>query len=510
MMNTWAALLHEAHRVHVEQTAVITDAGALTYAQVREDAHRAAAWLHAAGLKAGDRVVLAFDNRPEMVALERALAWWGFVRVAVSARLHPKEIAYIVDDCAAAAVFCEPRLAEGVRARGIVLVASARCEAAPHTLADVFTQGAQLQAPPRAHIEPQALCSLMYTSGTTGRPKGAMNTHGAWHAMATNLRAILPPVGPGDVLLHAAPMSHFSGSVSSAYAASGAAIATLARFDPRCVVEQVKKVRATCMPMVPTMLNDLVRAMKDSGARMPAHLNVIPYGGSPIATRALIDARAALGPVLLQIYGASEALIPVTSLSPQAHAAGDREAQRLASAGVPHPRVALRLDDAVDGVGEICVRGANVTHGYWNRPAETADVLDDHGWYRTGDLGRIDEDGHVAIVGRKREMLISGGFNIYPAEVERVIADLDGVREVAVVGAPHPRWGEAVSAYIVREQGAPLTEQDVIDGCLAQLASYKKPLHVAFVDALPRTTTGKVDKLTLKDSAQRENKVEPA
>jgi acyl-CoA synthetase (AMP-forming)/AMP-acid ligase II len=501
-MNTWAALLHEAHRAHADQAAVITDTGALTYAQVLEDAHRAAAWLHAAGLEAGARVVLALDNRPEMVALERALALWGFVRVAVSARLHPKEIAYIVDDCAAAAVFCEPRLAPGVRARDIVLVSSTACEAAPHTLADVFAQGARMQTPSPPRIEPQALCSLMYTSGTTGRPKGAMNTHGAWHAMATNLLDILPPAGPGDVLLHAAPMSHFSGSVSSAFLASGAAIAMLARFDPRTAGQEARRVGATCMPLVPTMLNDLTRALKDGGEPMPSSLKVIPYGGSPIATRALADARATLGPVLLQIYGASEALIPVTSLSADGHAPGSNEAHRLASAGVPHPAVAVRIADPVDGIGEICVRGANVMSGYWDKPAESANVLDASGWYRSGDLGRMDDDGRVAIVGRRREMLISGGFNIYPAEVERVIADLRGVREVAVVGAPHPRWGEAVSAYIVREPGAAVSAQDIVDGCLAQLASYKKPLHIEFVDALPRTTTGKIDKLTLGRSAQ--------
>jgi acyl-CoA synthetase (AMP-forming)/AMP-acid ligase II len=502
---TWAALLHAAHGVHADQRAVLTHDGALTYAQLLEQARHAAAWLHAKGLKKGDRVVLALENRPEMIALERALALWGLVRVAVSARLHPKEIGFIVDDARAAAVFCEPRLAEGLR--DAMLVPSDR-------LADVFAEGAQLPVPVQPRIDAGDLCSLMYTSGTTGRPKGAMNTHGAWFAMASNLLDILPVAGPGDVLLHAAPMSHFSGSVSSAYLATGAAVATLARFDPHTVGAAARRVGATCMPLVPTMLNDLVRALKDGGEPLPASLKVVPYGGSPIATRALADARAALGPVLLQIYGASEALIPVTSLSTDGHAQGSNEAHRLASAGAAHPAVEVRIADPVDGIGEICVRGANVMSGYWGKPAESADALDAAGWYRSGDLGRIDADGRVAIVGRQREMLISGGFNIYPAEVERVIADLDGVREVAVVGAPHPRWGEAVSAYIVREAGARLDEKDIVDGCLAQLASYKKPLHIEFVDALPRTTTGKIDKLTLGRTAQTRaardgNEVEP-
>lgn len=497
---TWAALLLCAHRRYKDARAVLTDDGALTYAQVFDRACRVAAWLHKAGAQAGDRVILAMENRPEVVVLERALALWGWVRVAVSARLHAKEIDYIAADCEARFVFCETRLAADFNGSATV-VSVEPCAAAQYVLDDIFSDDVQLPVPPLPAIGPDDLCSLMYTSGTTGRPKGAMNTHRAWHAMASNLAAILPPIGPGDVLLHLAPMSHFSGSIASAYAAAGAMIATERHFTPADAPLQAAHVGATCIPLVPTMLNDLTRALRETGRSMPRGLKVVPYGGSSIAPRALIEARAVLGEVLMQIYGASEALVPVTSLSIEEHASGPDDPQRLATAGRPHPAIELRLSNVTDGVGEICVRGANVMTGYWGHPQQTAEVLDADGWYCTGDLGRFDVDGRVGIVGRKREMLISGGFNIYPAEIERVIAGVPGVAEVAVIGVPHARWGEAVKAYVVSEPGAAIGERDVIDSCLAELGSYKKPLWVEFVAALPRTSTGKVDKRSLAEQS---------
>lgn len=502
-MPTWAALLTRAHQQHANAPAVLTDDAVLTYAEVLGRAECVAAWLFEAGATPGDRVILALENRPEVVAIERALALWGLVRVALSARLHPREIDYIAADCGARFILCESRLATELHVSATVIAAQA-CDGARHVLDDLFVAGARLPVPPRPTIGPDDLCSLMYTSGTTGRPKGAMNTQRAWHAMATHLTRIFPPIGPGDVLLHLAPMSHFSGSISSAYAAAGAAISTERRFVPAEVPAQVARVGATCIPLVPTMLNDLIRTLRETGQRVPDSLRVVPYGGASIAPRALMQARVALDGVLMQIYGSSEALVPVTSLSIAEHAPGPDDPSRLASAGRPYPGIDLRLADEIEGVGEICVRGDNVMTGYWGNPSQTAEVLSADGWYRTGDLGRFDEAGRISIVGRRREMLISGGFNIYPAEIERVIAGVPGVAEVAVIGVPHPRWGEAVRAYVVAEPGATLTEHDIVEGCLAELSSYKKPLSVEFLADLPRTSTGKVDKRSLIESETRE------
>lgn len=501
---TWASLLHTAHMRYAQERAVLSKTGWMSYDDVYTGATRVAAWLHRFGLPKGARVILALDNRPEVVVIERALALWGWIRVAVSARLHAREIEYIAADCQASVVVCEARIADDLQADALVISAEPGV-AASVSVSDLFQD--QGEPPPPPEISPDDVMSLMYTSGTTGRPKGAINTHRSWHAMATNLLAILPSVEPGDVLLHAAPMSHFSGSVSSAYMVSGAAIATLSRFSPKAMVHEAIRVGATCIPLVPTMLNDLVQAYKGQSETCLPGLRVLPYGGSSISVSTLISARKLLGDVLLQMYGSSEALVPVTSLSIEDHASGTDEIGRLGTAGTPFPGIQVRLENQIDGVGEICIRGANVMAGYWGRPQTTSEVLSAQGWYASGDLGILDESGRVRIVDRKRDVVISGGFNVYPAEVERVIAGLAEVAEVAVIGTAHPRWGESVKALIVLKPGARVTAEEVSAVCLTQLASYKKPLSVEFVAALPKTSTGKVDKRSLREADKRGKQV---
>ncbi|QKJ88654.1 AMP-dependent synthetase and ligase [Paramixta manurensis] len=487
---SWAALLWQAHRQYALQPAVRWPGGGWSWDEVMTHARGVAAWLHHLGVRKGDRVVIALENRPEVVCIERALALWGAVRVATGARLHPHEISYIAQDCNARVTIVENRLLPSLNVPGAIIAAEPCAEAA-YSLPELFST-APLPCPPTPKIVGSDLCSLMYTSGTTGRPKGAMNSHRAWHAMATQLRALLPSPGPGDVLLHAAPMSHFSGSVAAGYIAAGAALATLRQWQPAQLAADADAVGATCVPLVPTMLHDLLDALRH-GAPAP-QLRVLPYGGSPVSARLLTEAHARLGAVLQQFYGASEALIPLTSLSIAEHTINDA---RLTSAGQPHAGVEIMLLTPRDSGGEICVRGANVMLGYWNNPAATAAAIDAEGWYHTGDIGRFDAQGRLHIVGRQREMLISGGFNIYPAELERVIANLPGVAKVCVLGIPHPRWGEAVKAIIVPEPGYCLSEEEIINGCTAELARYKKPQQIEFVSELPLTGTGKVDKVRL-------------
>jgi acyl-CoA synthetase (AMP-forming)/AMP-acid ligase II len=492
---TWAALLHAAHTSHSSATALLTPNGALTHAEVLAAAAKVAASFAALDVPRGARVVLALDNRPEMVVVERALALWGWTRVAVSPRLHPEEVDYIAHDCQASVVICEAHIAAVSKARALIVSAEPH-PAASRDLGSLMDGGHA--APPFPRIGPDELASLMYTSGTTGRPKGAMNTHRAWFAMARHMQDLLPSVGPGDILLHAAPMSHFSGSVAAAYAAGGAAIATIRKFDPDAVLDEARRIGATCIPLVPTMLLDLIRGRQERP--LLPKLRVLPYGGSSIAPDTLIRARDLLGDVLIQLYGMSEALIPVTSLSIADHGPGADEDRRLATAGVPYPGLSIRLKDPVEGVGEICVRGPNVMTGYWGNPDQTREVLDCEGWYATGDLGVRDSAGRIQIVGRKRDLVISGGFNVYPAEIERVIVGAPGVAEVAVIGVPHPRWGEAVVAIVVREPDAAVTAEDVLQACRSHLAGYKKPSVIRFVSELPKMSTGKLDKRQIREA----------
>jgi acyl-CoA synthetase (AMP-forming)/AMP-acid ligase II len=511
---TWAGLLQAAHRRHADEPAVIFsdaqsigmapgDRPSMSYEQLLQASSRVAGALTGKGLAAGARVVLALDNRPEMVVLERALALWGYVRVAVSPRLHALELAFIATDCGARLLVCETHQAQALcasvaeLAADLAIVPVDRIDGFEADLSSLLSSTSP--CPRQPTILPDDTASLMYTSGTTGRPKGAINTHRAWAAMALRLQAVLPKPGPGDVLLHAAPMSHFSGSVSSAYMTSGAAIATLRRFDATTTLQRAHEVNATCIPLVPTMLAELARVGLAQGNPV-GDLRAIPYGGSPIAPATLARAYDAFGPVLIQLYGMSEALIPVTCLSAEDHALGDERQHRLSTAGRPVHGEEVRLEKpGEDGVGEICVRGPHVSSGYWNADGLARHALDDNGWLHTGDLASVDHAGRLRIVDRSRDVVISGGFNIYPAEVERVIAGVHGVADVAVIGIPHEKWGEAVAALIVTDAGSSVADEDVIKACREQIAGYKKPLVIERMTSFPKTSTGKTDKRALRN-----------
>lgn len=506
--DTWAALLQEAHRRYAGQVAVLPDLSdatstlqaPMTYRQLYEAASRVAGRLATLAPR-GARVMFALDNRPETVVIERALALWGYVRVAVSPRLHPLELAFIAGDCGARVIVCEAHLAAALResADELEIIPAEPVDGFGLTLAGLID--ARNDAPALPDILPDDIASLMYTSGTTGRPKGAINTHRAWAAMARRLLTRLPPARPGDILLHAAPMSHFSGSVSSAYMASGGAIATLRRFDPAATLDRARELEATCLPLVPTMLAALTREASTLKAHAPAlpALRAIPYGGSPVAPATLERAHDIFGPVLVQFYGMSEALIPLTCLGIDEHDAGPEREHRLATAGSAVPGGDVKLDAVKEGIGEICVRGPHVSAGYWLTQDAMRPALDADGWLHTGDLASIDASGRFRIVDRSNDVVISGGFNIYPAEVERVIAGVHGVADVAVIGVPHEKWGEAVTALIVEEPGAHCADEDVLAACRAQIAGYKKPLSIERLDAFPKTSTGKTDKRALRE-----------
>jgi acyl-CoA synthetase (AMP-forming)/AMP-acid ligase II len=236
-------------------------------------------------------------------------------------------------------------------------------------------------------------------------------------------------------------------------------------------------------------------------------LHTVVYAGSPIAPDRLARAREVFGDVFVQFYGLSEMPIPLACLSSRDHAFDPREGvpARLASAGRISPFVEVRLldDESVEvepgAVGEIVVRGDQVMMGYWGRPDATAEMIDDDGWARTGDLGRFDADGYLTIVDRKKDMVVTGGFNVYPTEIENVISTLPAVAEVAVVGVPDETWGESLKAIVVRREGHGLTEAEVVEACVGSLAGYKKPRSVEFVDELPKTGSGKIMRRRLRD-----------
>jgi acyl-CoA synthetase (AMP-forming)/AMP-acid ligase II len=341
---------------------------------------------------------------------------------------------------------------------------------------------------------PEDLCALLYTSGTTGAPKGATLTHANWVAMMRNSMVEMPTLGTADVVLHVAPLSHLSGYFEPTCSARGAAHVVHAEFDPAAVLDTIERERITVIPLVPTMLN-LMLPEADAGARDLSSLRAVMYGGSGIAPDRLAWAVRAFGDVFCQFFGLSETPMPLTALSQRDHEfdPDGPVPARLASAGRPNPFVELRLrgDDgeavATGEVGEVLVRGDNVMIGYWGKPELTAETIDPDG------------EGYLYIVDRKRDMIVSGGYNIYPAEVENAISGLAEVQEVAVVGVPDERWGEAVKAVVVVRPGEALDEEEVVAACTERLAGYKKPRSVEFVAELPKTGSGKIMRRRVRD-----------
>lgn len=501
--------LHErSYRQYATRPAVLTDAGSQSYKQLGFQVHQLIEGLRARGMKRGDRGVIVLDNCPEYFQIDQALFVGGFIRVAISPRLHPLEIHHILEDSSATTLFTTAAIAESLRdilhklpALRLVVTVYGGDLSLEEVRARGTDQAPQLMPRPDEHA------ALLYTSGTTGRPKGAALSHRNWLAMVRNCMTELPVVTSDDVVLHTAPLSHLSGYAAPVYFVRGAAHLAVQKFHAETVLDLLVRHRVTVLPMVPTILNLLTLAA-ESRPNVGTSLRSIVYAGSPIAPERLARARAVFGDVFTQFYGLSELPMPLTCLSVEDHrfdSAAGEPPSRLASAGRPNPFVELKVVDSEgdplpDGsTGEILVRTDTCMTGYWNRPEASEEYFAPEGWAKTGDLGRFDEDGYLYIVDRIKDMIVSGGYNVYPTEVENAISTLDEVREVAVVGVPDETWGEAVCAFIVTREDVDLTEDQVVEACLSRLAAFKKPRTVVFVPELPKTGSGKLKKRELRD-----------
>ena len=515
-----ASILETAYDRHARRPALVDGQQTRTYAELAQRVHRVVDALGTLGGVRGDRLALLGSNSAAYIEVTHAAFVGGFVRVALSSKLHPREVVGILEDCTPRFLFIGPEWVESVAVvrnelpsvEQVVVMGAASEWGIGYD--DLLDSGEA--EPPRSLPTPDDLCALLYTSGTTGRPKGAMLSHGNWAAMIRNSLIELPPVSDDDVLLHVAPLSHFSGYVEPTYSARGALHVVEAPFEPERVVTTIDRRAVTALPLVPTMLNMLVPAAEASDADVSS-MRTIVYGGSSIASDRLARAVAAFGEVFVQFFGLSETPMPLSALSARDHRldADGTAPSRLASAGRVNPFVELRICDDErrslerGAVGEIVVRGDVVMTGYWKRAEETAEMIDTEGWAATGDLGRIDDEGYLYIVDRKRDMLVTGGYNVYPTEVENAISALTAVREVAVVGVPDERWGESVMAVVVAEPGRSLDAETIVDACRKRLAGYKKPRAVEFVDELPKTGSGKVMRRAIRDRylASREGSV---
>ncbi|HET8662333.1 MAG TPA: AMP-binding protein, partial [Micromonosporaceae bacterium] len=440
-------LVQRAARRFAGRTALDGPQGTQTFAELGDRVARLAGGLLASGLRPGDRVLDLQPNQNTYLETDLACCTAGLVRVALNHRLHPDDWAQIADDCGASALIYDARYAEPAQA-----LREGFGDARSVVIGDGPGQPYQRlleAAPVTGDALADDLVSLNYTSGTTGAPKGVRRTHRVRFASLVNMVSDVlgGPPGPADVYLHAGPVTHTSGLFVLPFLAYGGAQLILPAFDAGAVVEAVTRRGVTHTALVPTMVARLVALGEPlSGLKM------LGYAGAPMPPNQIRQAYERLTPRLVQYYGLVEAIPPVTVLGVADHAAGlaDRP-ELLASAGRPALGVELQVVDEsgvplpAGEIGEVVTRGDHVMPGYW---AHAGDIkaVDAGGWLHTGDLGRLDGQGRLWLVDRKGDMIITGGYNVYPREVEDVIAEVPGVDEVAVVGVADPEWGQRIVA----------------------------------------------------------------
>ena len=474
----------------------------LSYGELDERSNRLAQALPASGVGAGTRVAYLDRSSPEVVELLFAASKVGAVLVPLNWRLAPPEMAAVLADAQAPLLIAGQNygeLAEGLLERlsptpALVVVGEAyEGWLAAHEPRDPGGRG-----------DPGDVIVQMYTSGTTGVPKGVLTTHGNLAVTAqTSLRWAFDE---HSVSLTPLPMFHIGG-IGWAYCGlwHGATTVLVSEFDPEEVLDILERQRVTNAVLVPTMLQ-MLTAVPGAAERDYSALRSIAYGAAPITTPVLRASLRTFGCSLFGLYGLTESTGGVVALEPADHDPGGPREHLLRSAGRPYPWVEMQIVDPVSGgrlgpheVGEVWLRAPNVTPGYFNRPAETAAALTPDGWLRTGDGGYVDEEGYLFLTDRVKDMIVSGGENVYPVEVEEALAQHPDVADVAVIGVPDPRWGEAVKALIVPRPGARPAADDLIAFARERLAGYKLPRSVDFVDELPRTPTGKVLKRQLRE-----------
>ncbi|MGQ0844219.1 MAG: class I adenylate-forming enzyme family protein [Sporichthyaceae bacterium] len=496
-----ATLLEHAGVVHGARTAFVFGEDARTYAESSARAQAIAAGLLALGVRSGDRVALYLRNCPEV--LETMFATWriGAIAVPLNATYTADELDYHLRDSGAALVVTDvdgETNAQKVATVPVVVAGDDR----PDGLEDLIRTHAQV-AVPIADVASEDVAWIGYTSGTTGRPKGAMNSHRALLAQAMSTLADVQLLTTEHVTMHAAPLSHGSGYNAIAYVAKGCTqvIHQAWGFDPALFCEQVERYRVAAMFLVPTQIN-MVVAHPDARTRDLSSLGWIMYGGAPMYREHQRRALEVLGPVLVQIFGQTESPMSGTVLPREEHEFADDDS-RAHSVGRPRLGNEIAILDAEDRPvaagesGEICIRGATLMNGYWQRPEETATTLRG-GWLHTGDVGKLDEHGYLHILDRLKDMIITGGLNVYPHEIEDLLTAHPGIAEAAVIGIPDEKWGEAVHAVLVASDPA-LDAAAVMAYARDLLAGYKRPKSVEFLEDLPKTSYGKIAKRELRD-----------
>ncbi|GAA1864531.1 long-chain fatty acid--CoA ligase [Pseudonocardia ailaonensis] len=476
-------LIRRAGRQYGAAPALVDGERVVSFAEFDELTDRLGHALLAGGLEPGDRVAVLLPNGIDGVVVYYALAKSGLVRVPLNARETAHELAFKLSDS---------------QARGFVGAAD------PPGPVEIVVDAGLLpdliagapDGPCDVRRDPDAPLRLAYTGGTTGRPKAVVLTTRSELAEVDNfLVDLLPNLRPDSVMLHAAPITHGSGAFFLPHLVKGAANVIVGRFSPGAFLEAAQKHRATTTFMVPTMIGMLLEDPAVASADLA--LERLCYGGAPIATTVLQRGIDVLGPVFTQLYGQAEAPLAITCLQPWEHTP-----ERLTSAGKPYTFVEVDIRSegrsvGVDEVGEVLTRGPHTMQRYWRRPEATAETKEPDGWLHTGDIGRWDAEGYLHLLDRRHDVIISGGFNVYPREVEDALLAHPAVVEAAVVGLPDEKWGERVTAAVVLRSSA--DPEEIRGFCAERLAGFKRPKVVEIWAGLPTSPVGKSLRREVRD-----------
>ena len=461
------------------------------------------------GIAPGDRVALFATNCTQYLECLYGIWWMGGVAIPINAKLHGREAAWICSDAGAKLAFVSDDTVEALMEANSDLPAAMKTLSVDSSAYRTMREGEGRPAPLEREVDD--LAWLFYTSGTTGRPKGVMLSHGNLVAMTMCYLADVDHATPRDAKLYAAPISHGAGLYNFPHVRMGGrhVIPESGGFDPDEVLNLGRQLDNVVMFAAPTMVRRLVDVARRRGEN-GAGIRTIIYGGGPMYLADIREAIATMGQRFVQIYGQGESPMTITALSREWHRRTDhpRYLERLASAGPAQSVMSVRITDA-DGkplpageTGEVEAKGAAVMLGYWNNPKANAETLKD-GWLRTGDVGRLDEDGFLTLSDRSKDVIISGGSNIYPREVEEALLTHPDVREVSAIGVADADWGEIVVACVVLEDGAVADDAGLDAHCLGSIARFKRPKRYVYLDALPKNNYGKVLKTSLREMMRK-------
>ncbi|AKJ68424.1 AMP-dependent synthetase [Pandoraea thiooxydans] len=505
---SFAYFLRRAATYWGDAAAVMQADRVLTYGQLDERSNRLANAMLGLGLVPGDRVAVQSRNCVELVEIECALYKAGLVKAALNPRFTAAEATDVVSNCRPRVIIAGEGFTNySPRTQGFDSIENfVSIGPAAEGYSGYETLLARASATmPNVRVSSDDLAVLHFSSGSTGKIKAAMHSVGNRLASLRKLLVGMDTLPrPGDRLALVGPVTHASGMLMQPYLFCGATLVLFDRFEPAHFLSELQRLRITHTFLVPTMVNMLLQEPSLARTDLSA-LKQLAYGAAPMAPARIREAWERFGPVLSQGYGASESTSGVTRLTKADHAhAIACQPELLASCGRPLGETQVYVVDEAgqpvsgDDIGEIVIRGDDVFKGYWGAPELTAEVLVD-GWLKTGDLARVDERGYIYLVDRKKDMIISGGFNVYPTEVEAVLYQHPSIVEACVFSVPDERWGEGVKAAIVLKSSANVTAEEILSYCRGRLADYKLPRSISFVAELPRNPSGKIARKVVRE-----------